>query len=136
MRFDLESYAAWRCDHPNDPLHRDVESWMALEIEWLREEVAMLQQEARIRKNICDGLASEADAERAAVVAYLREPGTSCDKDVLADMFERGEHRREEEGYDPSDAWRFCEGCGCCKQTARARSWSDHSWCDDCTSRE
>lgn len=67
------------------------------EVERLREEVAMLQQEARIRKNICDGLASEADAERAAVVAYLREPGTSCDKDVLADMFERGEHRREEE---------------------------------------
>ena len=105
---------------------------MALEIEWLREEVAMLQQEARIRKNICDGLASEADAERAAVIDFVR--GARLDE--LADAIERGEHRREEEGYDPSDAWRFCEGCGCRKQTARARSWSDHSWCDDCTSRE
>lgn len=98
MRFDLESYAAWRCDHPNDPLHRDVESWMALEIELLRDEVAMLQQEARIRKNICDGLASEADAERAAVVAYLRErqPGWPAGSGGHADSIERGEHRREE----------------------------------------
>lgn len=30
--------------------------------------------------------------ERAAVVAYLRAPGTSCDPNVLADAFERGEH--------------------------------------------
>lgn len=30
--------------------------------------------------------------ERAAVVEYLRAPGTSCDPNVLADAFERGEH--------------------------------------------
>lgn len=30
--------------------------------------------------------------ERAAAVAYLRAPGTSCDPNVLADAFERGEH--------------------------------------------
>jgi hypothetical protein len=35
--------------------------------------------------------------ERAAVVAYLRAPGTSCDTDVLADSIERGEHRTQEE---------------------------------------
>lgn len=97
MRFDLESYAAWRCDHPDDPLHRDVESWMALEIEQLREEVAMLQQEARIRKNICDGLAEEVQAERAAVVAFLRVKYDRYSAHHAAECIERGEHRREEE---------------------------------------
>ena len=33
--------------------------------------------------------------ERAAVVEYLRAPGTSCDPNVLADAFERGEHLEE-----------------------------------------
>lgn len=33
--------------------------------------------------------------ERAAVVAYLRAPGTSCDTGVLADCIERGDHRKE-----------------------------------------
>lgn len=36
------------------------------------------------------------DNERAATVAYLRSPGTSCDTGVLADAIERGEHRRVE----------------------------------------
>ena len=35
--------------------------------------------------------------ERAAVVAWLRAPGTSCDTEVLAEAIERGEHRREGE---------------------------------------
>lgn len=35
--------------------------------------------------------------ERAAVMAYLRAPGTSCDTDVLANAIERGDHRREGE---------------------------------------
>ena len=34
--------------------------------------------------------------ERAAVVAYLRAPGTSCDSVTLADNIERGVHRRGE----------------------------------------
>ena len=41
-------------------------------------------------------LRGEAAQERAAVVAYLRAPGTSCDNEVLAEAVERGEHRREE----------------------------------------
>jgi hypothetical protein len=43
------------------------------------------------------GLAAGERRERAAVVAYLRAPGTSCDNEVLAEAVERGEHRREEE---------------------------------------
>lgn len=35
--------------------------------------------------------------ERAAVMAYLRAPGTSCDTDVLANAIERGEHRTQED---------------------------------------
>lgn len=37
------------------------------------------------------------DAERAAVVEYLRAPGTCCSTDILADDIERGEHRRDGE---------------------------------------
>jgi hypothetical protein len=78
---------------------------MILEIVRLRDEVAMLQQEARIRKNLCDGFASEAAEERAAVVAHLREcsrdpEATFAEAALLnqqADSIERGEHRREEE---------------------------------------
>lgn len=33
---------------------------------------------------------------------------------------------------DPSAAWEMCEGCGARKPDARATSWSDHAWCDDC----
>ena len=36
--------------------------------------------------------------ERAAVVAFLLAPGTSCDSVTLADNIERGEHRRGEGG--------------------------------------
>ena len=96
MRFDLESYAAWRCDHPNDPLHRDVESWMALEIEQLRAEARELQlmvEEAARAENLN---AEDAKRERAAVVAWLRRQWRSGW--ALTDAIERGEHRREEEG--------------------------------------
>jgi hypothetical protein len=34
--------------------------------------------------------------EREAVVAYLLAPGTGCDNAALAEVIERGEHRREE----------------------------------------
>lgn len=94
MRFDLESYAAWRRDHANDPLHRDVESWMALEIEQLREEAhdlrLMVEEAARAQ----NANAEDAKRERAAVVDFVR--GARLDE--LADAIERGEHRREEGG--------------------------------------
>jgi ferredoxin len=45
------------------------------------------------RNGESDGLTDE----RAAVVAWLLLPGTSCDNAVLAEAIERGEHRREEE---------------------------------------
>ena len=88
-----------------------------------------------------EDIAAAVAEERAAVVAWLRAAPTTrmwqqAPMDDAADIIERGEHRREGEQDDLSDAWRFCEGCGCRKQTARTRSWSDHSWCDDCTSRE
>ena len=69
------------------------------EVERLRAEVGMLQQEARIRKNICDGLASEAAAERAAVLRWLRRVDANVYPSwvALADDIERGEHRRKEE---------------------------------------
>ena len=73
MRFDLDLYAAWRRDHPDDPLHRDVESWMALEIEQLREEaheLRLMVEEAALAENLN---AEDAKRERAAVVAYLRD---------------------------------------------------------------
>ena len=71
MKFDLESYSEWRHAHPTQPLHRDVESWMVLEIVQLREGVDLLQQEARIRQNLCDGFAAEVEQLRAEV-AFLR----------------------------------------------------------------
>ena len=43
-----------------------------------------------------DVVAEAVAQERAAVVAWLRAPGTSCDTEVLSDCIERGEHRREE----------------------------------------
>lgn len=43
-----------------------------------------------------DGLETAAHEERAAVVAWLLAPGTSCDNTVNAEAIERGEHRRYE----------------------------------------
>ena len=89
------------------------------EVERLRSERSLLEQEARIRKNLCDGFAAEVDRlrgelatlivqadevvrdhaehfreqERAAVVTFVR--GARLDE--LADAIERGEHCREEE---------------------------------------
>lgn len=93
MTFNMDAYREWRQAHPAQPLHRDVEESLIIEVAMLRDEVAMLQQEARIRKNLCDGLAEEVQAERAAVVAFVR--GARLDE--LAYAIERGEHRREEE---------------------------------------
>ena len=94
--FDLDAYNAWRRDHPTQPLYRDVESWMVLEIVQLREELELLQQEARIRQNLCDRFAAEWEQERAAVVAFLRDlPSVMLDEASV--RIERGEHRREEE---------------------------------------
>lgn len=108
MKFDIDAYHEWRREHPTRPLPRDVEEALLVEVTLLRFEVGMLQQEARIRKNLCDGLASEADAERAAVVAWLREEADAAmeirfarragDFAHAADSIERGEHRREEGG--------------------------------------
>lgn len=106
MTFNMDAYREWRQAHPAQPLHRDVEESLIIEVAMLRDEVVMLQQEARIRKNLCDGLAEEAQAERAAVVAWLRggaglrggEPAEEWDDLwVAARDIERGEHRREEE---------------------------------------
>ena len=108
MRFDLESYAAWRCDHPNDPLHRDVESWMALEIEQLREEAHELRLMVEEAAHAENANAEDAKRERAAVVAWLHaeaqrmyEAGQDRPAwfvlESRADAIERGEHRREEE---------------------------------------
>ena len=60
-------------------------------------QVARLTQQVTFRDMIITELKHEVKTERAAVVAYLRAPGTSCDTEVLADCIERGEHRREEE---------------------------------------
>jgi hypothetical protein len=80
---------------------------LVTEVERLRDEVGMLQQEARIRKNLCEGFAAEAEAERSAVVAWLRSQRAEFMSEqrgisayvvqCVADEIERGEHRREEE---------------------------------------
>ena len=100
MKFDIDAYHAWRREHPTRPLPRDVEESLLVEVTLLRFEVGMLQQEARIRKNLCDGFASEAAEERAAVVAWLRTKSDEWSSGMLDDVsgfIERGEHRREEE---------------------------------------
>jgi hypothetical protein len=77
---------------------QDVEALVA-EVERLRNEVSLLQQEARIRNNINEGLVAELKAERAAVVAWLRD-GVVPEYEAVAlgwaRAIERGEHRREE----------------------------------------
>ena len=115
----------------------DIACVLLDEIERLRAEIARTEQ------IVADNAHWFRAQERERIVAWLRErqPGWPAGSGGHADAIERGEHNREEkqeeeEEHDPSDDWRFCEGCGCRKQTARARSWSDHSWCDDCTSRE
>ena len=65
----------------NDRLRADVER--------LRDLLAVRIQHGH---NLRTMLESATDTERAAVVEYLRAPGTSCDLNVLADAFERGEH--------------------------------------------
>ena len=81
----------------------DEATAVVAEVERLRGEVSLLQQEARIRRNISDGLAAEVAAERAAVVAWLHHAADARYYDcccgpvaACADAIERGEHRREE----------------------------------------
>lgn len=85
-------------------------------------------------------LVDERDHLRELVCSIREELGlldVHDDAEVLRELAalkaRRGESESEDE--EPED-WRFCEGCGCPKETARARSWSDHAWCNDCTSRE
>lgn len=75
------------------------------EVERLRGEVSLLQQEARIRRNISDGLVAEVATERAAVVAWLRDEVDATMEMYLpvqaetflacAEAIERGAHRRK-----------------------------------------
>lgn len=77
--------------------HSDIER-AERERDEARAEVSLLQQEARIRRHISDGLAAEVAAERAAVVAWLRYEADAWHMPTwqLADKIERGAHRREE----------------------------------------
>jgi hypothetical protein len=59
-------------------------------------QMARLTQQVTFRDMIITELKHEVKTERAAVVAYLRAPGTSCDTEVLAGDIERGDHREEE----------------------------------------
>ena len=84
--------------------HSDIER-AERERDEAQAEVSLLQQEARIRRHISDGLAAEVAAERAAVVAWLNGCATegfillrineACDAEKWALAIERGEHRRE-----------------------------------------
>ena len=85
----------------------DLPRWYALEAERLQAENERLRElldakshEAGLYARRMEQAQRSRDEatreERAAVVAYLRAPGTSCDPNVLADAFESGEHRREE----------------------------------------
>jgi len=72
------------------------------------ERTARIMLEAERHRRIADEAVERiesAETERAAVVAWLREQANSTTADVLrardldaADLIERGEHRREEEG--------------------------------------
>ena len=60
-----------------------------------------LQAEIERMRRVCvdaywEGMKAGRDMERAAVVAWLLAPGTSCDNTVNAEIIERGEHRKEE----------------------------------------
>lgn len=73
----------------------DIALGLLAEVERLREQRRIDNEEAA---RLYDFARDKGKAlERAAVVAWLRAPGTSCDTDVLADAIERGDHRREEE---------------------------------------
>ena len=87
---------------------RSCETWLTVEVERLRNEVSLLQQEARIRHNINKGLVAELKAERAAVVAWLRDCDKVCREwdgqenavsrtyRLAAACIEYGKHRGEE----------------------------------------
>ena len=101
---DLDEHHAWRREHPTRPLPRDVEEALVAEVTQLRATAALMEHEARIRRELCDRFAGEVERERTAVVAYLRAEshaaGASPDeKRILTWVSGRirgGEHRREE----------------------------------------
>jgi transposase len=66
-------------------------------------QIARLTNNERVHKLVLEQIKHDLKQERAAVVAYLRAPGTSCDNEVLAESIERGVHREPEEyaiGYN------------------------------------
>ena len=101
-RAAVEEVRQLRADYDD---HSDIER-AERERDEAQAEVGLLQQEARIRRHISDGLAAEVAAERAAVVAWLNGCATegfillrineACDAEKWALAIERGEHRREE----------------------------------------
>ena len=88
-------------------LRTEVERLRAEALE-REERTARIMLEAERHRRIADEAVERiesAETERAAVVAWLREQANSTTADVLrardldaADLIERGEHRREEEG--------------------------------------
>jgi hypothetical protein len=83
--------------------HSDIER-AERERDEAQAEVSLLQQEARIRRHISDGLAAEVAAERAAVVAFLRGLFAAANLPLgldrvfatIVDNIADGEHRCEE----------------------------------------
>lgn len=63
----------------------------------LATKVRKLTDQVAFRDMLLTQIKYDFKQERAAVVAYLRAPGTSCDMGVLADAINRGEHRTSEE---------------------------------------
>jgi hypothetical protein len=68
-------------------------------------QIARLTQNERVHKLVFEQIKHDLKQERAAVVAYLRAPGTSCDNEVLAEAIERGVHREPEEYAIGCDVW-------------------------------
>jgi hypothetical protein len=69
-------------------------------------QIARLTQNASVHKLILEQIKHDLKQERAAVVAYLRAPGTSCDNEVLAEAIERGVHREPEEYAIGYNVWK------------------------------
>jgi hypothetical protein len=63
------------------------------------------------------------------------EDEDEVEEEAEAEVEDEVEDEEEDEIEEEAD-WRMCEGCGAYTPTARSRSWSDHAWCDNCTSRE
>ena len=95
--FDLAAHRAWRAEHPTRPLPRDVEEALVAEVERLREQRRIDNEEAA---RIYDFARDKGKAlERAAVLAYMRGDDTYCEAcrdyavSELAHGIEGGKHR-------------------------------------------